>query len=298
MPKSHLRHDHPGLTRLARACWIPTEQFDDLAAQCAAALESSAEYTVVVSTTAARLHGFWLPDAPDVLHLATAAPGVASSSMTRTRRAQFCAHRQQLPDEDLTMIHGLVATTPARTWRDLAGVLDLPSLVAAGDSALRAGTSLEELSDVIRRTSRSRHVRPARTAVPLLDARSRSRPESHLRVAASASDLPRFEVNAAISRSSGGWLAEPDLSLVSAKLALEYQGADHAEIKRMRRDLTRNTDMRREGWLCCLYGPAEVFARPWEIRAEVRAALAQRAPHLLRQRPRPRVVTYASSGHL
>jgi hypothetical protein len=285
---------HPariGMSRLARACWIPTAHADDLAARCAAALETSAEYTVVVGTTAARLHGFWLPDLPDVLHLATAAPGIASSSMTRTRRSEFRAHRRQLPDEDLTTVNGLVVLTPARTWRDLAGVLDLPSLVAAGDSALRAGTTIEELAEVISRTTRARYVRTARAAVSLLDARSRSRPESHLRVAISAPDLPRFEVNVAVSRSTGGWLAEPDLSHEAAKIALEYQGADHAEIKRMRRDLTRNTDMRREGWLCCLYGPAEVFGRPWEITAEIWAALARRAPQLRKPRRRPRVVT-------
>ena len=277
-----------GLRRLARGCWIPTAHVDDLAARCTAALETSAEYTIVVSTTAARLHGFWLPDLPDVIHLATAAPSIASSSMTRTRRSEFRAHRRQLPDEDLTTMGGLVLSTPARTWRDLAGVLDLPSLVAAGDSVLRAGTSIDELADVVSRTPRARYVRSARRAVPLLDARSRSRPESHLRVAVSAPDLPRFEVNTAVSRSTGGWLAEPDLSIAAAKLALEYQGADHVELRRMRRDLTRNTDMRREGWLCCLYGPAEVFARPWEITAEVRAALARRAPHLLTPRHRPR----------
>lgn len=284
-------HARAGLSRLARGCWIPTEQAEDLGARCAAALETSAEYTVVVAPTAARLHGFWLPDLPDVLHLATAAPVVASSSMTRTRRAEFCAHRRQLPDEDLMTMSGLVVTTPARTWRDLAGVVGLASLVAAGDSALRAGTSVDDLAGVVGRTARARFIRRARSALPLLDGRSRSRPESHLRVAVSAPDLPRFEVNAAVSRSTGGWLAEPDLSIEAAKLALEYQGADHAEITRMRRDLTRNTDMRREGWLCCLYGPAEVFGRPWEITAEVRAALARRAPHLLTpRRHRPRVV--------
>lgn len=297
------RDRRPGLSRLARACWLRTEYVDDLAARCAAALESSAEYTVVVSTTAARLHGFWLPDVPDSLHLATATPGIASRSMTRTRRAEFRAHRWQLPASDVMTVQGLAITTPARTWRDLAGVLGLPSLVAAGDSALRAGTSLDDLVEVIGRTSRGRHVRSARTAVPLLDPRSRSRPESHLRVAVTAADLPRFEVNVAVSRSSGGWLAEPDLSLDAAKIALEYQGADHAELARMRRDLTRNADMRREGWLCFLYGPAEVFGRPWEIRAEVRAAIAHRAPHLLTPRRSmnrhpSRVVSNASSGRL
>jgi hypothetical protein len=113
-------------------------------------------------------------------------PPSRADRMTRTRRPEFCAHRRQLPDEDLTAKHGLVLTTPARTWRDLAGVLDLPSLVAAGDSVLRAGTSVEELTAVINRTTRCRHVRAARIALALLDGRSRSRPESHLRVAVSA----------------------------------------------------------------------------------------------------------------
>ena len=66
-------------------------------------------------------------------------------------------------------MNGLVVSTPARTWRDLAGVLDLPSLVAAGDSVLRCGTSIDELADVINRTLRARYVRTARMAVPLLD---------------------------------------------------------------------------------------------------------------------------------
>jgi very-short-patch-repair endonuclease len=95
-----------------------------------------------------------------------------------------------------------------------------------------------------------------------------------------------------VFRDSGGWLAKPDLSLREAKLALEYQGAEHAKVKRMRRDITRETDMRREGWRVLDYGPAEVFGRPWEIAPEVRQLVQERAPHLLRRRPsRQRVVT-------
>jgi hypothetical protein len=209
--------------------------------------------------------------------------------MTRTRRREFVPHRLQLRDTDITAINGLGVTTAARTWRDLAGVLGLPSLVAAGDSVLRKGTPVEELEDVLKATGRSRFARRARLALSLLDPRSRSRPESHLRVAVSVPGMPPFQVNEAVSRSDGGWLAEPDLSLVEAKLALEYQGKDHAEIRRMRRDMTRNTDMRRDGWLVNLYGPAETFNRPWEITAEVFATIRRRAPHLL---------TRPSSGHL
>jgi very-short-patch-repair endonuclease len=123
----------------------------------------------------------------------------------------------------------------------------------------------------------------------MLDKRSRSRPESHLRVAASAPDLPKFEVNESVYRDEGGWLAEPDLSLREAKIALEYQGKDHAGVKRMRKDITRGLDLRREGWLGIPFGPAEVFGRPWQIAPELRRVIRERAPHLLRPRALRRV---------
>lgn len=245
-------------------------------------LESSATDTVISGTTAGRLHGLWLPELQDIIHVATASPGRRGREMTRTKRTEFIAHRYQLRTADVTVRAGLPMTSPARTWRDLAGVLDLPGHVAAGDSVLRGGTTLDELHEIVRRTSRGRYSRRAKYALTLLDARSRSRPESHLRVAISAPGMPRFQVNAAVYRDDEGWLAEPDLSLPEAKLALEYQGADHAELRRMRRDITRGADMRRQGWLTLLYGPSEVFGRPWEIRPEVRALIADRAPGLLR----------------
>jgi very-short-patch-repair endonuclease len=118
----------------------------------------------------------------------------------------------------------------------------------------------------------------------MLDPRSRSRPESHLRVALVTAGLTMFDVNRAVQDDTGEWLAEPDLSCRPAKLALEYQGADHAELVRMRKDITRQTDLRRWGWIVLAYGPAQVFARPWEIAPEVRRLLAERAPDLLRGR--------------
>jgi hypothetical protein len=43
------------------------------------------------------------------------------------------------------------ATTPARTWIDLAEHLGIPDLIAAGDSVLRMGTSLDDLTAMVRR---------------------------------------------------------------------------------------------------------------------------------------------------
>jgi len=135
--------------------------------------------------------------------------------------------------------------------------------------------------EFLRASSRRHNAKRAYAALELLDERSRSRPESHLRVAISGPGMPRFEVNVAIYRSEGGWLAEPDLSLKEARLALEYQGADHAALKRMRKDITRFTDMRRDEWLTIPYGPAEVFGQPYLIKPEIRHLIGIRAPQLL-----------------
>jgi hypothetical protein len=280
-----------GLVRVARRCWLPEQQADDLHGRCLALVETSAPDSVIASITAGRIHGLWLPDKTNSkIHVATATPERAGRSMTRSQRPELVAHRYQLRAEDVVSIGGLLVTSPARTWRDLASALQLPDLVAAGDSALRLGVTLEELVDVLQAGSRRHNAGRAQQALALLDARSRSRPESHLRVAISGPDMPRFEVNVAVNRSEGGWLAEPDLSLEEAHIALEYQGEDHAKLKRMRRDITRSVDMRRDEWAVYPYGPAEVFGTPWEIKPEVRLLIERRAPHLLPSGRRRRTV--------
>lgn len=272
--------------RVARRAWVPPSQASELAGRCAAVLGTSADDTVVASITAARLHGLWLPNTVDArLHVATAKLATAGRLMTRSQRPELIAHRFQLRPSDIVILDGLLVTSIARTWRDLACVLSLPDLVAAGDCALRSGVTTEDLADVLAASSRRHHAALARRALSLLDARSRSRPESHLRVAISGPDMPRFEVNVPVYRREGGWLAEPDLSLEEALLALEYQGEDHAGIKRMRKDISRFTDMRRDTWLTIPYGPAEVFGQPYLIKPEIRELVRLRAPQLL---PRPR----------
>jgi hypothetical protein len=211
----------PNLVRVARNLYVPAPEREQLRTVCTYALESSAPDSVIVSTTAARVHALWLPPGLTDLHIATAAPGLAGRVMTRTRRPEIRAHRLQLDADEITVVDGIVVTTLARTWRDLALVLDLPALVAAGDRALQCGATRAELAEAIGRHGPFRGARRARAALPLLDERSRSRPESHLRVAVSARDLPRFAVNEPVYRADGGWLAEPDLSLEEARHALE-----------------------------------------------------------------------------
>ena len=269
------------LVRVAQRCWLPSDHTTDFVALCAAALESSAAHTVVASVSAARLHGLWLPRVSGVVHLASADPTRAGRNMTRTRRSPLVAHRFQLRAQDVVLVQGLPVTSLARTWRDLAQYLSLPDLVAAGDSALRAGAHRADMDELAKSMRHAPRAIVLRQALELLDERSRSRPESHLRVAVAGLTVVRFGVNEPVYRDEGGWLAEPDLSLPAAKLALEYQGSDHAEAGRMRRDLSRFRDLRDEAWLALPYGPTETFGHPDQIRAEVRREVWNRAPELL-----------------
>jgi very-short-patch-repair endonuclease len=75
--------------------------------------------------------------------------------------------------------------------------------------------------------------------------------------------LPAPAVNEPIFSSLGEWLCEPDLSYDDVRLAIEYNGALHADLQRMRRDMTRAVDITyRGGWQTIAFGPAEVFAHP------------------------------------
>jgi hypothetical protein len=260
------------LVRVTRGVWRPADVVADLLGRAAAVLAVAPDRTVIGGLTAARLHGLWLPDLPEgpievIVHRDRLVPAHRPGS----RRREVRARRQRLPDDEITHINGVPVTSESRTWLDLAPRLGLADLIAAGDSALRGAATIDELGRLIDRAVHTRGVVRARAALPLLDTRSRSRPESHLRYILVRPDLPTPEVNEPIYSADGEWLAEPDLSYDDVRLALEYNGADHARPKRMRRDITREVDVTlRGGWRTITFGPTEVFARPDQIVAVVR----------------------------
>lgn len=274
------------LDRISHGLWRPTGTTEDLAARCAALLQVMPARTVIGGSTAARLHGLWLPDGADArIELIVHDEPKLPRAIGHSRRSEVRARRRHLHPAEIGTCHDLPVTSPARTWCDLSESLPMADLVAAGDSVLRDGVPVDALHDVLGRARRRRGVVRARAAVPLLDARSRSRPESHLRYALLAAGLPPPEVNAPIHSDRGEWLAEPDLHYARARLALEYNGAEHARPDRMRHDITRDLDYQWEGWRVITFGPVQVFQRPDQVASLVRSVLLERDPTALR-RPR------------
>lgn len=281
------------VVRIARGCYLPAESADVFVDRCAAVVGQLGSNMAISGLAAARLHGLWLPRTSDAVEVVSWSDSESSRSLPRTRKPEIRPSRRQLSAHDVTLLDGLPVTTPVHTWWELASRLSLVDLVAAGDSLVRGGAAVGEICAHIDRMKRRRGNARAARALPLLDARSRSRPESHLRFHVVTGGLPFFEVNVAVHNEFGEWLAEPDLSCNEARIALEYLGEDHAKIERMRKDITRTGDLRRADWLMVPYGPAEVFGRPWQIVPELRHLISIRAPHLL-----SRAVILPPSGQL
>lgn len=269
----------PRQIRLTRGLWRPAELIDDDIERSAALLSVCGPDAVIAGLTAARLHGLWVHDRPTPFEVIVHPDQPCLERRSHHRRAEIRSRRQALQPDEVVTRHGLPLTSEARTWLDLADRLSLPDLVAAGDSVLRNAVGTEALETAVGRARHHRGVVRARTSLNYLDGRSRSRPESLLRCAIVHAGQPVPEVNQAIYSDTGEWLAEPDLSYDDVRLAIEYNGADHADLDRTRRDITRELDVEdRGGWRMVVFGPAEVFRRPDQIPIRV-----ARLRHELRQ---------------
>lgn len=254
-------------------------------------LASMPDDTVFSHRTAAQLWGLWIPRF-DGVEVTSPATVNGSRYTTSVQRRAVVAHRRKLDPAEVVVERGLPVTSLARTWLDLASLLGVHDLVAAGDRALQLGATADELRDYAAAASHLRGVRRGRIAAGLLNARSRSRPESRIRCALVLAGLPEPRVNEAVHDRWGQWLAEPDLHYREARLALEYNGADHGTVPRMRKDSSRLLDLQRDDWEVRTYTSVHAFRRLDEVVTDVRGLLSRRAPELLAVTQLARRVTY------
>lgn len=275
------------LVRLGHGLHRPAETVADLTDRVAAFLDVLPPETVVGGITAARLHGFWLPKAQpgEKLEFVINRDPRRPHQLAHSRRDEIATRRRAITRDEVTVTNRFSILSPARTWVDLCENFCLADAVAAGDSVLHQNlASIDDLNEAVRSAFRRRGVLKARTALPLLNARSRSRGESHLRVILVVGGLPYPEVNVPINTDWGEWLAEPDLVYRRARLVLEYNGSDHAGLRRMRKDISRELDIDINDWKIVVFGPSEVFGHPHRIVPYVRCLLDRRDPEW-RRRP-------------
>ena len=168
------------------------------------------------------------------------------------RRRGVTVLRSKCAPDDLTECAGIVVTAPLRTAFDLARLArDVPEGVVSVDALLRAvEIDPQALDEYVLRHGRFRGVPRAREVIRLVDKRSKSCPETRMRLLwVLDAGLPPPLVNVRVTHDDGYLLAEVDLLGAEAGLVGEYDGWHHASAERRAADSQRQEAMEAAGLL-------------------------------------------------
>ncbi|MDF2050761.1 hypothetical protein [Arthrobacter sp. Cr_A7] len=253
---SQRRLRHQGLQRPSRGVRVPeATDTSDLGPQIR-------PYTLVTDLAAAsHASAFLLWQFPgympgtDVPLLHVSRP----DSVAIMRRPGVKGHRGQFFADEITTLHGLLITTRARTWLDCSRLMSINELTVVADHLLRIPrrdlegrsdpfATLEVLEDMLDRHKGTPGIRKARLALEQAKVGSDSAPETRLRLAIRDSGLPEPELNVPTALRPGV-VRQPDMSYPQQKVAVEYDGEVHSDPGRIVRDITREEDYCRAGWL-------------------------------------------------
>ena len=247
--------------RIARGLYLTRALEPDLAAGCRAWMRVLPDDAAFGLHTAAALLGCPTRSSPG-LHV------VLRPRRVLPQRAGIVVHARALQDDDICVVDGLRVTSGAQTYLDLAADLFPADLLAFGDALMRAGRlDTEVLRRRLERADRVRGVVRAREWAPRLTARSGSHQESRLRYWLLTSNLPEPELQLPICDRWGREVAHADLGYARWKVALEYEGRQHADSEQFGRDIERYSLMGADGWLILRFarlhlgGPSVVVDR-------------------------------------
>ena len=144
---------------------------------------------------------------------------------------------------------GIPVTTAEDTFLDLVPRLGLVDLVILGDSLVLRGRTSPRALRAAADASRGRHRRHAIRAAALVREHVDSPMESRLRLLLVLAGLPEPVVNHCDYDDTGRLLRRYDLSFPQQRLAIEFDGRQHAESSRQwERDVERREELDDEGW--------------------------------------------------
>lgn len=267
--RGHYRSRHYELT--SRGVRLPVER-DDPLARIRAAVVPLRDCVTICGPSSGLVLGVALPLRAEQTGLTHV---IVPREIARPRRRDLVVHQGSLGPGERVRKSGLFTTSPERTFVDLAASLTLADLVAAGDSILRMGISIEQIATVIERRAHYRGKVRAREALDWLDRGAESPQESRLRVALRMAGLPRPRVNADIFDGRGRFVARGDLVFDEAMLVVEYDGAHHLTPEAQRRDAERRANLQAQGWMVLELNRYDLVD-PRRAVAKVRAALRAR----------------------
>jgi hypothetical protein len=261
---------HPQVARLSRDTYLPRALSGDLAGRLAAVLLTAPPGAVVSHLSAADVWGIQVPfrdRADHRVHLTVPAGSGAESRVDRR------LYRLPVTDTDAVRRWSMPVTTPARTWRDLAGILEPPALLAVTDQFVNGLAGRQELREALLRRPRGRGCARARRVLPLADPRAESPMESVLRWLVHQAGLPVPELQFAVRDGGGVFLGRADFAWPDRRVLVEFDGDVHRERDVFVKDLRRQNRLIAAGWTVLRFTSADVLGRPEEVLTEIRRAL-------------------------
>lgn len=256
----------PAFRRLFTGVYVATDVSVDTRLRARAALRIAPAGALLAGPTAAELLGGVVPRDPRI-HLRLPAgrmrvPGIESSRLTTRARATTS---------------GLPVTTAEDTFVDLARHLDLVDLVVLGDSLVRRRRTTPQALLTAAGEMTGRHRRLAVRAASLVRSGVDSPMESRLRLLLVLAGLPEPVVNHIEYDEHGRWVRRYDLSYPQLRLAIEYDGRQHAESDRQwERDVERREDLDRADWRIVVVLAKGLYREPGRTLQRVVDAMVSR----------------------
>ncbi|MGA8789877.1 MAG: hypothetical protein WB535_13100 [Paenarthrobacter sp.] len=207
-------------------------------------------------------------------------------TMAIPRRKGVVGHAGQFFEDEITNHNGLLITSRARTWLDCARKMTIDEITVGADHLLRLprpefeGRSdpyctLGDLETMLDRHKGTPGIRKARLALEQARLGADSAPETRLRLALERAGLPQAEVNRPVELGSGV-VRRPDLGYREQRVAVEYEGEGHSEPGQIIKDIKREEDFSRGGWLLIRISKRHMTSGARAAVAKVRAALLSR----------------------
>jgi very-short-patch-repair endonuclease len=221
---------------------------------------------VVTGCSAAVLWGVDLAGAEDDVEL-TVPPGRHPVRVPGLR-----VRRARMPDDWVRPRQGVLTTTPEATAVRVAAALVGEEAVVAVDRLVAAGVvGLERVRDLAA-AARGPGAARARQACRRADGLAESPQETRLRLLMARAGLPA-PVAQFVVRDARGNVARVDFAWPDRRVAVEYDGAWHAEPGQFARDRQRLNRLQEAGWRVVFVTAADLY-RPDVLVARIAAALA------------------------
>jgi very-short-patch-repair endonuclease len=207
-------------------------------------------------------------------------------TMAISRRSGVMGHVGQFFEDEIVCVDGVLLTSRVRTWLDVSRKMSVDELTVVADHLLRIPrqdfegrcepfATPVQLADMLDRHKGTPGIRKARLALGLARVGADSAPETRLRLALERACLPEAELNMPTELGMGV-VRQPDLGYPEQRVAVEYDGDGHSEAGQIVRDIAREEDFSRAGWLLVRISKRHMVNDARSAVTKIRAALLSR----------------------